>query len=202
VIVVGILAPGSDADSVVEIARRAAGTGARTEVVGVAPAGPDGDRQLLALATAAVGHATVIRSAAGGIESADLDLALRYLPDVRAIALVRPAAQLLATALAASSWSGATLVIVGPVDDEATALLDGAGSGLATDSAGASNATSKTASNAAARPTSPILLEPPARDPDGAFAGVIAALTVRLDAGESPASAWQSTVAALALDPA
>ena len=47
----------------VEIARRAAATGARTEIVGVAPAGPAGDRQLVELAAAGVGHATVTRSA-------------------------------------------------------------------------------------------------------------------------------------------
>ncbi len=177
-IVIGILAPDSAASgAVVEIARRAAGTGARTEVVGVAPTGSVGDRQLLELAEARVGHATITRSAAGGIEPADLDLALRYLPDVRAIVLVNPAAALLASAVAASSWSGATLVVVGSPDAEATALIDAAS-------------------------TRPIVVEPPARDPDGAFAGVIAALAVRLDAGEDPAGAWQSTVAALALDPA
>jgi hypothetical protein len=181
VIVVGILAPGSGS-SVVEIASRAAAAGAaRTEVVGVAPAGPVGDRQLVELATARVGHATVIRSAASGIEVADLDLALRYLPEVRVIALVAPAAALLATALAASSWSGATLIVVGPLDAEGAAAV------TAADPAG---------------PGVPIVLDPPARDPDGAFAGVVAALAVRLDAGEDPAKAWRSTVAVLALDPA
>jgi hypothetical protein len=194
VIVVGVLVPGLVGDSVVEIARRGATTGARTEVVGVAPVGPDGDRQLLALAAAGVGHATVTRSAAGGIEPADLDLALRYLPDVRAVALVRPAAPLLATAVAASSWSGATLIVIGPLDADATALLDASGAG---NGAGAGDS-----ARASSGSSGPILLEPPSRDPDGAFAGVVAALAVRLDAGEDPASAWQSTVAALALDPA
>jgi hypothetical protein len=194
VIVVGILTPASGADSVVEIGRRAAGTGARTEVIGVAPASVDGDRQLRALASAGVGHATVIRSAAEGIEPADLDLALRYLPDVRAIALVRPAAALLATALSAASWSGATLIVVGPLDADVTTLVEAASSGAAAGSGGTTSA--------ATRSMSPILLEPPARDPDGAFAGVVAALAVRLDAGEDPAAAWQSTVSALALDPA
>ncbi len=177
-IVIGILAPGSAASAtVVEIARRAAGTGARTEVVGVAPTGSVGDRQLLQLAEARVGHATVTRSAASGIEPADLDLALRYLPDIRAIVLVDPAAPLLASAVAASSWSGATLVVVGSLEAGAAAVVDGAA-------------------------VRPIVIEPPARDPDAAFAGVVAALAVRLDAGEDPAAAWQSTVAALALDPA
>ena len=177
-IVIGILVPGAPlAPTVVEIALRAAGTGARTEVVGVAPIGPTGDRQLVELAAASVGHATVTRSGAGGIEPADLELALRYLPDIRAIVLVSPSSPLLATAVAASAWSGATLVVVGALDADAAAVVDGA----------------------AARP---IVIEPPARDPDAAFAGLVAALAVRLDAGEDASAAWQSTVAALAIDPA
>lgn len=188
-IVVGILSPSPGA--VVEIARRSAATGARTEIVGVAPAGPVGDRQLGQLAAARVGHATVIRSGAAGIEPADLDLALRYLPDVRAIVLVAPSASLLATASAASSWSGATLVIVGPLDADATAAIAPSTAALAPSTDAGSD-----------RSAAPIVLDPPARDPDGAFAGVVADLAVRLDAGEDVANAWRSTVEALALDPA
>jgi hypothetical protein len=197
VIVVGIL--GTSGGAVLEVARRTAATGARTEVVGAAPTGATGDRLLLQLATAGVGHATVTRSnsavadpaagperAAGGepaagpaaqpeIEPADLELALRYLPDVRAIVLVEPPASLLATAVAATSFAGATLIVVGPV--EATAL------------------------DALAAPL-PIVLDPPAHDPDGAFAGVVAALATRLDAGEDPAGAWAATVTSLAVEPA
>lgn len=181
-IVVGILEPGgADAStrsvSVVEVARRAAATGARTEVVGVAPAGDVGDRQLVELATAGIGHATVTRSSAPGLEPADLELALRYLPDVRVITLVAPAAPLLATAMTASAWSGAGLIIVGPLDADASAAI------ADTDGAAA-----------------PIVLEPPSRDPDRAFAGVVAALAVRLDAGDDPGAAWRSTLAALAID--
>ena len=172
-IVVGVLVAGSpEAGAVREIARRAAATGVRTEVVGVAPAGPDGDRLLLELAAAGVGHATVTRSAASGIEPADLDLALRYLPDLRVIALVRPTAALLATAAAGSSWSGAALIVLGPLEADAAAALDG----------------------------DAIALDPPAHDPDGAFAGVVAALAARIDAGENAHAAWNATVAALSLD--
>ena len=177
-IVIGILVPGAASMAmVIEIARRAAGTGARTEVVGVAPMGSAGDRQLVELAAAGVGHATVTRSAAADIEPADLELALRYLPDIRAIVLVDASSSLLETAAAASSWSGATLVVVGTLDAESIAAVDAA-------------------------PSRPIVMEPPARDPDAAFAGLVAALAVRLDAGEAPSAAWQSTVAALSLDPA
>jgi hypothetical protein len=182
VIVVGILVPGASAARVGEIARRAAAAGARTEVAGVAPPGAAGDRQLVELATAGVGHATVTRSAASGIEPADLELALRYLPDVRVVALVAPPAPLLATAVAASAWSGAALLLVGPLDAAAVAILETTG---ATDG----------------RSGAPIALDPPTHDPDGAFAGVVATLAVRLDAGEDPAGAWRSTLAALAIDP-
>ena len=171
-IVVGILAPGAAA-AVGAVARRAAGGGARVEVIGVAPTGADGDQNLLALATAGVGHATVTRSAAGGIEPADLQLALRYLPDVRVIVLVAPDAGLLRVAAEGSSWSAATLVVLGPLSAEATAGADAAGA---------------------------IVLEPPARDPDEAFAGLVAAFSARVDAGESSTAAWRATLASLAID--
>ena len=181
-IVVGIL--GTSGGTVLEIARRAAATGARTEVVGAVSVGAPGDRLLLQLAAAGVGHATVTRTIgvpadpalpAGqpAIEPADLELALRYLPEVRAIVLVAPPGALLAIGAAAASFAGATLVIVGPVDP---AALDS----LAT--------------------PGPFVLDPPVHDPDAAFAGLVAALAVRLDAGEAPALAWATTLDALAVD--
>lgn len=185
-IVVGILVPGAPSSAVVvEIARRAAATGARTELVGVVPAGAAGDRRLVELAAAGVGHATVTRSTAPGLEPADLELALRYLPDIHAIVLIQPEVALLATASAASSWSGATQIVVGTTNGDV-----GATGPVATDSATGSVA------------SEPIVLQPPARDPDGAFAGLVAALAVRLDAGEAPTAAWQATLATLAVDPA
>lgn len=218
-IVVGILVPAAaggaavnsvpaSSGAVIEIARRAATTGARTEIVGVAPAGPVGDRQLVQLASASVGHATVTRSEASGIEPADLDLALRYLPDVRAIVLVTPSAPLLATALAASSWSGATLLVVGPLDADAVAAIDAGGAGITgsvlAGTAGSVAAGPGASGAPAAHPgvvlAAPIVLDPPARDPDYAFAGVVAALAVRLDAGEDPGRAWATTVTSLAID--
>jgi hypothetical protein len=224
VIVVGILLPGdASSDAAIEIARRAAATGARTEIVGVAPAGPVGDRQLVELAAAGVGHATVTRSGAAGIEPADLELALRYLPDIRAVVLVEPAAALLAIASAASTWSGATLIVVSAAATDA-GDTDPAAAGAAPSMSSArdpsASATDSSASDAfetdaavsapfaidslATDPVAaePIVLQPPARDPDGAFAGLVAALAVRLDGGEAPTVAWQATLAALAVDPA
>jgi hypothetical protein len=195
VIVVGIL--GASGDAVLEIARRAAATGARAEVVGVAPLGAVGDRLLLTLASAGVGHATAIRSDARGIEPADLELALRYLPDVRAIVLVAPSAALLAPAIAASSWSGAAMVVVGTLDADALAALGPSEAAAATRDADGTLASGGTA---VVRVSGPIVLDPPARDPDGAFAGLVAALAARLDAGEDPVTAWQATTSALAVD--
>lgn len=179
-IVVGFLGGGSDAMAF-EVARRGAATGARVEMVGAAAPGADGDRRLLELAAATVGHATVIRSGAQDLEPADLDLALRYLPGVRAIVLVRPPAPLIPTALAGADFTGAPLVLVGPLEPESLSAID--------EVSGAD----------AARP---IVLDAPATDPDGTFAGFVAALAVRLDAGEPPESAFRATVSALAADPA
>jgi len=175
VIVVGFLgAPGAAGERAVAIARHVAATEARVEMVGVASPDLAGDGTLLELAAAGVRHATVIRSFADRLEAADLDLALHYLPDVRAIVLVEPDAGLVAPAAAASSWSEAGLVIVGPVDAATAKALDAIGSA--------------------------ILLDPPATDPDGTFAGFVAALAMRLDAGRPAADAWQETIARLAAD--
>ncbi|HUQ44612.1 MAG TPA: hypothetical protein VM451_09430 [Candidatus Limnocylindria bacterium] len=177
-IVVGILATSATEAStqlVTEIARRAAATGAtggpRVEVLGVVPGDAAWDRVTLGLAAAGVGHATVVRSSRGAMEPADLDLALHYLPDIRAIVLVHPPASLVSTALAAASWSGAPLVLIGPPE----------------------------ASLPEADPA-PIILEPPSDDPDGTFAGFVAALAVRLEAGDDPAKAWKATIGSLAVD--
>jgi len=175
VIVVGFLgAPGVAGERAVAIARRVAAMDARVEVVGVATPDLAGDATLLELAAAGVRHATVIRSFADGLEEADLDLALHYLPDIRAIVLVEPGAALVAPAAAASSWSEAGLVVVGPVDAPTTAALDALGSA--------------------------IVLDPPVTDPDDTFAGFVAALATRLDAGRPAADAWQETIAGLAAD--
>ena len=193
VIVVGLLT--SEARSAFDIAARAAATGARVEMIGAAAPGPSGDQRLLDLAAANVGHATVIRSGANSLDPADLELALRYLPDIRAVVLVRPPARLLSTALAGADFASAPLVVVGPLDAESLEALD-ARAGDASAAAPGSTAPGSAASAA------PILLDPPARDPDGTFAGFVAALAVRLDAGDAPDAAFRGTIATLAVDPA
>ena len=177
-IVVGLLAAPLSAP-VIEVARRAAAAGARVEALGLVPGTVEWDEALFDLTAAGVGHATVARSARPLIEPADLDLALRYLPDIRCVVLVAPPARLLATALSGADFASSPLVVVGPLDGDALAALESRD-----------------------RTATPIILQPPADDPDGTFAGFVAALAVRLDAGESPEAAFDATVASLAVDPA
>jgi hypothetical protein len=178
VIVVGLLAA-PESTAVAEIARRSAAGGAKVEVVGLVPGDASWDRVLFELTAGGVGHATVVRSARVMLEPADLDLALRYLPDIRAVVLVRPPARLVPTAVGGADYAGAPLVVVGPLDAETLTALEQRTGAMA-----------------------PILLDPPAHDRDATFAGFVAALAVRLEAGEPPETAFRTTVAALAVDPA
>lgn len=180
-IVVGFLgAPGREGQLAQDIARQAAAAGARVEMVGVAAADETGDALLLELAAAGVGHATAVRSGADGLDAADLDLALNYLPEIRAIVLVGPDPSLIPAAAAESGWSGAGLVLVTTKDQP----HDGATTDTP-DTGDVPNA---------------IVIEAPPSDPDGTFAGLVAALAVRLELGDDPKAAWQSTAAALAVD--
>ena len=173
-IVVGFLgAEGRDGELAVEVARRAAaGTGARVEMVGVVSPDAAGDARLLELAAAGIGHATVVRTGAARLDTADLDLALNYLPEIRAIVLVGPDASLVAPAAAESGWSGAGLVLV-------------TAKGSAPDTSAVPQA---------------IVLAPPTSDPDATFAGLVAALAVRMEGGEDPTKAWKATANALVVD--
>ncbi len=96
------------------------------------------------------------------VDAADLELALRYVPDYRVIVI---AADLepepLAAVVAAAGWSGAHLV----------ALL---AEGASTESL----------------PGMTTALERPDRDPEGTFASMVAAYAVALDRGSEPAAAF------------
>ena len=171
IVVVGALLDGTRPARIVEsVAGRAAALGSSVEVVGVVPGDATGDRRLLRLAARGIGHAAVLRSIAAALDPADLELALRYLPDVAAIVLVEPAGDLIEPAAAAAAWSGAGLVVVtdGPAD--------------AADAAPAA-----------------LVLAPPRADPDEAFAGVVATLAQRLEAGVNSAEAWRATLDGLGI---
>jgi hypothetical protein len=152
------------------IAEKIAAAGGRAELVGVVPGDASGDERLLDLAEQGVGHAAVLRSPASGLDPADLELALRYLPDIRAVVLVGDDA-LLPTAAASASWSGAGLIVVTATGAAALEL-----------------------------PGDAIVLEPPSTDRDGTFAGFVATLANRIDSGEVPGAAWRSTLSSLAVD--
>lgn len=162
--------------STAAIARRAAANGASVQVVGVLPEGPVADRLLLELAGEGIGHAAVLREPARELEAADLDLALRYLPEVRVVVVVEMPAPVVAVAADRTQWSGAALIVL----DRA------AGTGEAT---------------APELPDGVIVLEAPASDPDATFAGFVGALAARLDAGATAADAWAATTTELAVDP-
>jgi hypothetical protein len=158
--------------SAVSIAGQAAARGAIVELAGVLPASPEGDRRLIAIARQGIRHAALLRSPAAGMEPADLELALRYLPNAGVIVLVDDGGGLVPTAAAAAAWAGAGLVVVVP--HGAAAPPDARGG---------------------------MVLEAPAADPEGTFAGFVADLAARLDAGEEPAQVWRATLTALAVDP-
>jgi hypothetical protein len=96
------------------------------------------------------------------LEPADIELALRYLPDYRVLVIADAIpAESLEVVLAASRWSGAALIVLIQHDSEPPALSPEA-----------------------------TVLEAPDGDPDGAFAGVVGAYAAALDRGEEPAEAF------------
>ena len=96
------------------------------------------------------------------VDAADLELALRYVPDYRVLVVagdLDPSA--LDAVVAATSWSGAHLVVLPP---------DGASMTRIPDTATA--------------------LQRPATDPDGTFAAMVAGYAVALDRGDEPRAAF------------
>ncbi len=157
------------------VARAAAAAGATVQVVGLVSDDADGDRRLLEFAAAGIGHVAVLRGPARELEAADVDLALRYLPEIRVIVTVGVPPAILATASEHASWSGAALVAV-------TFAAPGAAGDQPMFSEGA------------------VVLEAPPSDLDGTFAGFVGAFAARSDAGATPADAWAATTKALAVD--
>jgi len=174
--IVGDIAPGASASGVgarlPRAGRAAVAAGATVETVGVVAEGPEGDRALGELARERLGHAAVLRSAARFLEPADLALALRYLPDLRVVVVLGAPDGLLPTAVDGAAFAGATLLVVTD--------RDAAPPGL---------------------PGDAIVIQAPAIDADGTFAGFVGQLAARLDAGSSVADAWAATIAALAVEP-
>jgi hypothetical protein len=126
----------------------------------------DADDELVGGGDGSTGDGADRLPAGLSMDAADLELALRYLPDYRVVVLaadLEPPA--LATVVAAAGWAGAQLVaLVAPTDAPATNDL----------------------------PADATVFERPAGDPDGAFARVVAAYAVALDQGREPRAAFDS----------
>jgi hypothetical protein len=177
IVTCGALGDGSGRSiSAAAVARRAAASGASVQIVGVLPEGPVADRLLLELAAEGIGHAAVLREPARELEAADLDLALRYLPEVRVVIVVEMPAPIVAAAAEETQWSGAALIVL----DRAA----GEGEGPSPD-----------------LPDAAVVLEAPESDPDATFAGFVGAFAARLDSGATAADAWAATTRELAVDP-
>jgi len=179
------------------VGRVAAAAGAQVQLVGKVGEGAAGDAVLLSLVRSHVGHVAVLRDASAAarvtrsapdgervlgdeepptagasgersrLDSGDLELALRYLPDYRVIVVTDSLEETaLGTVVAAARWSGAQLIIVV--------------------SAG---------SNPVGVPEDATVLESPDVDPDGAFGAVVGAYAAALDRGAAPAEAFASASA-------
>ena len=103
------------------------------------------------------------------LDSADVELALRYLTDYSVVVLAEAADEELGRVVAsAAGWSGAMLIVVvspgGVIPN-----------GL---------------------PPDAIVFEAPDADPDGVFATMVGSFAAALDDGSDPATAFRSTVAA------
>ncbi|MEO8208486.1 MAG: hypothetical protein ABI598_05580 [Chloroflexota bacterium] len=183
------------------VAVRAAALDATVEVVGIVPEGQDGDATLLALSAVGVGHAAALRAAVRPLESADLDLALRYLPDLRVVVAIGLDSQLMPALAEAAAFAGAPLIVVAAHEALAHEASAYGASAHEASAGGAMDHASAADAESGALPESAIVLQAPVSDPDGTFAGFVATFASRLDAGDSPADAWMGTLQALAVDP-
>jgi hypothetical protein len=103
------------------------------------------------------------------LEPADIELALRYLPDYRVLVIAEPLPDAsLGVALAAAGWNGAALVVIVPAGSTQPPAGDDA-----------------------------TIIEAPGDDPDDAFAGIVGAYAAAIDRGEEPAEAFATASSSL-----
>jgi hypothetical protein len=161
-VLLGLAAAGVGHVAVLREASRSTPAAAPLQGAAVVPDGPDLGEAVLAADEPDEDDVPAL--AAGlSLDSADLELALRYLPDYRVVVLASdldPAP--LATVVAAAAWSGAHLVALVPGGSDPSGL-----------------------------PVDATILERPANDPDGAFARLAAAFAVALDRGVEPDLAFR-----------
>ncbi|GAC1669238.1 MAG: hypothetical protein NVS9B8_11960 [Candidatus Limnocylindrales bacterium] len=104
---------------------------------------------------------------ASRLDSADIELALRYLPDYRVLVAADPLDDpSVAVVAGAARWSGAVLIVVVPPGSNAGGLPDDA-----------------------------TVLEAPPSDADGAFAAIVGAYAAAIDRGATPIEAFAAASA-------
>jgi pfkB family carbohydrate kinase len=108
------------------------------------------------------------------LDAADVELALRYLPDYTTVVVAEPQPDaVVAVVVDASAFAGAALLLV----------VDGAAYGPAP-------------------PASAVVFEAPGSDPDGAFATMLGELAAAIDRGTPVAAAFREVEGRLGLTPA
>jgi hypothetical protein len=108
------------------------------------------------------------------LDAADVELALRYLPDYTTVVVAEPQPEAVVTIVVdAAAFTGAALLLV----------VDGAG-------------------EAAAPPASAVVFESPGPDPDGAFATMLGELAAAIDRGTPVEAAFREVEGRLGLTPA
>jgi hypothetical protein len=199
-----------------EIALSLGRDGAAVELVGSIGDDPEGDRIVVELGRAGVGHAALMRDPAARtppagmvdtarpqprLEAADVELGLRYLTDCRVLIVAESLeAEALSQALAAAAYHGASAVLVAPpgsVDPaslgEGVTLLEHAALGGA--DGGHEGAPDGGVDGAADDPADDASADDgPADGDEAAFAGFVAAYALGLERG---ASAEDALMAAL-----
>jgi hypothetical protein len=220
----GELAPGGLSTAV---ARWLAGAGAKVELAGSIGDDPEGDRVIVELGRAGIGHAAVLRDpsahtpstglepagtppitgrAMPRLEAADVELALGYLAECRVLVVadsLDPDA--LSAALRAAEYHGASVVIVadpGEVDPEdlgdRVTLLERPS--LDADDGDVLEVVAEEAAEDLEDALSPAPSE--GEEAETAFAAFVAEYALRLDRGEPPARAFEAALGDSAWEPA
>jgi hypothetical protein len=197
--------PGRPAGRTCEIVLAAAGTGARAEVVGRVGDDPAGDRLLIALAHAGVGHAAVLRDPARptpvlaadperepGPEDAFEDQVDAGDATPAPQAPSGPRLQPADVALGLQYLTAFNVLVV--ADDAPPEVLPACVDGAAFAGASLVVLVGEGSAPPPELPAAATVLEAPARD-DGAFGTLVGLYAARLDAGDDPAQAFSAALA-------
>jgi hypothetical protein len=195
--------PGRPAGRTCEIVLAAAGAGARAELVGRVGDDPPGDRLLIALALAGVGHAAVLRDPTRPTPVLDAtperepepEDAFAEADDASADAppatLAGPRLQPADVALGLQYLTAFGVLVV--ADDAPPEVLPVCVEGAAFAGASLVVLVREGSAPPPDLPSAATVLEAPARD-DGAFGALVGLYAARLDAGDDPAQAFSAAL--------